>query len=382
MFSLRPLSSAAVRRVALARDNCRCSKCVNQMTRQRNFDTFGIPPTISSAEPPTSNKDGVIVKWTDGHESLYSWDLIQHYFQNNDRAHDAAIDIQPHHWGAELAQRRPTVEHDEVMKKGDAGIAKLTEHIRKFGVAFVTNTPYDDPDKTRLLLERIGPIRVTHYGGFYDFIPDMAMADTAYTNIALPGHTDTTYFTEPAGLQAFHLLSHQPAPGAEPAEGGKSLLVDGFNAAQILKRDHPADYDVLAETRIPWHASGNEGITIAPNMQYPVLEAAGDMHKLFRVRWNNDDRGVVPFGQKHTVEEWYAAARKWNEILKSNESEFWFQLEPGTVVIFDNWRVLHGRSAFSGIRRICGGYINRDDFVSRYMNTNFGRELSLQKVIG
>lgn len=25
-------------------------------------------------------------------------------------------------------------------------------------------------------------------------------------------------------------------------------------------------------------------------------------------------------------------------------------------IVFDNWRVLHGRSSFTGKRRICGGY--------------------------
>jgi hypothetical protein len=35
------------------------------------------------------------------------------------------------------------------------------------------------------LLTKIAFIRETHYGGFYDFIPDLALADTAYTNIAL-----------------------------------------------------------------------------------------------------------------------------------------------------------------------------------------------------
>lgn len=58
-------------------------------------------------------------------------------------------------------------------------------------------------------------------------------------------------------------------------------------------------------------------------------------------------------------------------------------------VVFDNWRVLHGRSAFEGLRRICGGYsetfpapsdtypnadnstVNRDDFISRFKTSNF-----------
>lgn len=203
------------------------------------------------------------------------------------------------------------------------------------GFVFVKGTPYDDPDKTRQLLERIGPIRVTHYGGFYDFIPDMAMADTAYTNIALAAHTDTTYFSEPARLQAFHLLSHKPAPGASPdetASGGQSLLVDGFNAARILRAENPSAYANLTRIGVPWHASGNEGITIAPSNLLPVLETPQHLDSVFRVRWNNDDRGVVPFSRTRGPNKWYNAARAWDEILRRKSSEYWFQLEPGTTL--------------------------------------------------
>lgn len=62
------------------------------------------------------------------------------------------------------------------------------------------------------------------------------------------------------------------------------------------------------------------------------------------------------------------------------------------IIVFDNWRVMHGRSAFEGIRRICGAYSEsclcmqpdmltdlsfvapRDDFMSRYRETNFPHE--------
>ena len=60
---------------------------------------------------------------------------------------------------------------------------------------------------------------------------------------------------------------------------------------------------------------------------------------------------------------------------------------------------MHARSAFEGKRRMCGGYsklpfapflirwradqsvVNRDDFVSRYWNTNFSREEVLKRII-
>jgi len=47
-------------------------------------------------------------------------------------------------------------------------------------------------------------------------------------------------------------------------------------------------------------------------------------------------------------------ARKWSRILK--QREYWEQLQPGRPLLFDNWRVLHGRSSFTGNRRMCGGY--------------------------
>lgn len=160
----------------------------------------------------------------------------------------------------------------------------------RLGLVFVEGTPFDDSIHTKKLLERIGPIRETHYGGFYDFIPDMAKADTAYTNIALAAHTDTTYFTDPSGLQAFHLLSHTPAPGEPDATGGESLLVDGFHAASKLKSSAPAQYKELSERGLPWHASGNEGVTITPDRLFPVIEL-GPKATIERVRWNADDRG-------------------------------------------------------------------------------------------
>jgi trimethyllysine dioxygenase len=159
------------------------------------------------------------------------------------------------------------------------------------------------------------------------------MKDTAYTSLALGSHTDTTYFTDPAGLQMFHLLSHTDG------EGGKSLLVDGFNAAQHLKKHSRSAYEVLSKTPISWHASGNEGVTITPGKKFPVLTFADrvDNHsdpRVLQVRWNNDDRGVVGLGEpdgakKWYAEKWYKAARLWSEIINREDMQYWAQLEPG-----------------------------------------------------
>ncbi|RDL39362.1 Trimethyllysine dioxygenase [Venustampulla echinocandica] len=365
------------------RDNCRCNKCVNQDTMQRAFDTFAIPEKVRPNKVVTEAR-GLRVEWShDKHSSLYPWDWILKYIPKSATVCDEnekpiSMSEDPRiYWGAEIKSNPPSVHYDEIMA-GDAGVGTWTDKIRRYGFCYVDGCPVS-PEKTQQLLERIAFIRVTHYGGFYDFTADLTMKDTAYTTLALPAHTDTTYFTDPAGLQMFHLLSH------EEGSGGESLLVDGFHAARTLEKEDPDSYKVLSRRPITWHASGNEGITITPAMKFPVfnIEAPSrwdDSKKshLIQVRWNNDDRGPI-----HPIlsPKWYAAARKWNDILNRKDIEYWAQLEPGRPLIFDNWRVLHGRSAFTGKRRICGGYVNHDDYISRWRNTNFSREEALSQIL-
>jgi trimethyllysine dioxygenase len=163
----------------------------------------------------------------------------------------------------------------------------------------------------------------------------------------------------------FHLLSHT-------GRGGKSLLVDGFAAAKILQREAPGSYDVLAQRKIRSHASGNEGVSIQPFTAYPVFNHTSESGGLYQIRWNNSDRATMDnWHNNRLLEQWYEAAWKWSEILRRPDVEYWEQLRPGRplsmfyllqlasankFLVFDNWRVLHGRSAFTGKRRICGGY--------------------------
>lgn len=216
-------------------------------------------------------------------------------------------------------------------------------------------------------MQQIAFIRETHYGGFYDFTADLASKDTAYTSIALEAHTDNTYFSDPAGLQAFHLLSHTDG------DGGASLLVDGFKVAADLQAQDPEAYKILSTVNIHAHASGNEGISIQPYRGFPVLQHDPKTGDLLQVRWNSSDRAGIELPISE-VEQWYDAARKWSDLLKKEENEYWEQLTPGRLLIFDNWRVLHGRSAFTGKRRICGAYINRDDWISKYKMLKMGQD--------
>ncbi|KAF1959845.1 Trimethyllysine dioxygenase [Byssothecium circinans] len=350
------------------RDNCQCSTCVHVDTKQRLLDTFSIPQDISIASG-SETKDQIHIEWSDGHKSQYSKEFLQLAADNLEKrsvVRQALVD--QHFWDSSIAGKPPSVS----LKSNHDTTNALLRKIRKYGFCLVTDTPAT-PEATEQLLRSISFIRETHYGGFYDFTADLASKDTAYTNIALEAHTDTTYFSDPAGLQAFHLLEHSQG------EGGESLLVDGFKVARdLLEQDREA-YEILATTNVHSHASGNDGISIQPYRGFPVFQHDIATGNLLQVRWNSSDRAAIELPIPE-VGKWYDAARKWDALLKKKENEYWEQLKPGTIVIFDNWRVLHGRSAFTGKRRICGGYINRDDWISKFKMAQFGKEEVLGKL--
>lgn len=118
--------------------------------------------------------------------------------------------------------------------------------------------------------------------------------------------------------------------------GGASLLVDGFRAAEILRSESPDAFDDLCRIKINAHSSGNEGISIMPQQSFPVLVteegAPGRPVEVVQIRWNNDDRASLPAHQPDDVTRFYAASRKWVDVLRRPDSEYWVQLIPGKVL--------------------------------------------------
>ncbi|TYJ51718.1 trimethyllysine dioxygenase [Cryptococcus floricola] len=323
-------------------------------------------PTIPDDISPTElhmDAQGLRISWStlEPHESFFPMEFLKRasydpplpQVEQDDRIL----------WSSKIAASPPSVSYDGIMdsqvERSEANILKLLNKVHDFGFCFVTNVPATAED-TKTLIENIAPIRHTHYGGFWSFTADLSHGDLAYSAQALPAHTDTTYFTDPAGLQIFHLLSH-PAPGT----GGTTLLVDGFYTASLLSAIHPESYDTLSRLATPAHASGTAGTMLRPPMSQPVF--VHDEHqRLSQVRWNNEDRGVL--GRGWTPEEvtgWYKAAREYEVLLKGEDAEYWVQLGPGTALVIDNWRVMHGRSEFTGARTMCGAYVGADDWHSR-----------------
>jgi trimethyllysine dioxygenase len=129
--------------------------------------------------------------------------------------------------------------------------------------------------------------------------------------------------TDPCGIQIFHLLEHTDG------NGGATLLVDGFYVASILRDLYPDAYQLLSTVPISAHAAGEAGILYRASHRPLEHDAAGNLRA---VRWNNDDRSVLRGVPYADVPRLYEAMRMWDQLITSQDSEYWHHLSPGTLV--------------------------------------------------
>jgi trimethyllysine dioxygenase len=97
--------------------------------------------------------------------------------------------------------------------------------------------------------------------------------------------------------------------------------------------------------------------------EHPVigLDHNGDVD---RIAYNNYDR--APFRlPTPRMNAFYRALTRFNRMINDPANEISMRLAPGTALLFDNGRTLHGRRAYQGVRWLCGAYLNKEDFDSK-----------------
>ncbi|NXM52708.1 TMLH protein, partial [Illadopsis cleaveri] len=343
------------------RDHCRSASCYNTKTNQRSLDTasvdLGIRPQAVRVDETT-----LFLTWPDGHVTRYGLEWLaknSYEGQKQQVMHPRIL------WNAEIYRQAqvPSIDCRSFLET-DEGLKEFLQNFLLYGIAFVENVTPTKED-TKILAERVSIIE-TIYGRMWYFTSDFSRGDTAYTKLALDRHTDTTYFQEPCGIQVFHCLKHE-------GTGGRTLLVDGFHAAEQVLRQAPEHFQLLA--KVPLKHEYVENVGGCHNHMIgvgPVLNVYPWNNELYLIRYNNYDRAVFNTVPHDVVRRWYHAHRALTTELRRPDNELWVKLKPGKALFVDNWRVLHGREAFTGYRQLCGCYLTRDDVL------NTARLLGLQ----
>jgi trimethyllysine dioxygenase len=333
------------------RDHATDPQSYDSRSGQRELYTAGLDPAIHGLAARLG-ADGrtVEIDWPDGPQSVtYDAGFLWRY---RTPAPATGVSDRRRPWDrAKLAEAAIEMPYAEAVAD-DAGLRRLLEIIEVWGFAVLTQTP-TEPESVAALADKIGYVRETIFGGLWEFEANESRADSAYTPKSLRPHTDSTYSHDAPGLQILLCLEYQ-------AQGGDSLLVDGLEIGRRLAAEHPADYATLGRIAIPGRYLGDGAHLLA---ERPVFRHDRD-GRILQVSFNNYDRAPFRLADSDMT-AFYRAIAAFDRLANDPALQWQRGLRSGDLLIFDNWRVLHGRTAFAGRRRMAGCYLNREDFESR-----------------
>jgi gamma-butyrobetaine dioxygenase len=238
----------------------------------------------------------------------------------------------------------------------DDELIDWTERFLKYGFILFHGVPAVDGEVLKAA-SVFGFTRETNFGALFNVRSEPNASDLAYTALHLDPHTDNPYRSPVPGVQLLHCLANQTS-------GGLSTLVDGIAVGEALRARHPAAFHVLSTTpvRFRYRDESTELVASAPPIELDVSGKVKTIHFSPRLDF-------VPLLPPEQLSAYYQARRLFDRMLRSTEFEIRFLLHSGDLVMFDNCRLLHGRTGFDpteGLRHLQGCYIDIDGPRSLY----------------
>ena len=316
---------------------------------QRLIDIADVPerPRIRSA---VREEDGVRIHWEEEAQPAsfsFAW-LAAHAAGRAPRRPELLL--QPWLEGGRLEARRDfawaslTALHTPGVR-----LAWLTRLLQQ-GLAFLEEVPAQ-ADALLGAMPLVGRVLETNYGRTFDVRSVPQPENLAYSDLGLGLHTDNPYRDPVPGFQALHAL-------IPSNEGGESIFADGFALAAHLRDTAPEAFTLLTTTAVPFLYRSGDAELYA---ERPLIQLATS-GAIAAVHYNS--RSIAPLAMSAAqTPRFYAAYRCFAALMREARWQLRTRLGAETVVVFDNQRILHGRTAFSSARHprhLRGCYLTRD----------------------
>lgn len=336
------------------RDHGIDASSLDQLTTQRNTDTFSIPQNIHCKNLSLDSDAQLInLHWSDGSDTQISNYMLASVTDRAPGLHHLAPGQNRVFWDKDNQLTDiPAVDYDAVVNS-DESLQELLENIHVYGFSLAQNVPADE-EATRTFAKRVGRVQETIFGDFWPLSSELTdHGDTAYTTSYLEPHTDATYYHDAPGLQMFNCLQFD-------GKGGESIQVDGFAVAERVRQEDPDAYQALCEITVPGHYI-EPGVHL--RAERPCLRLGSD-GELLQVSFNNYDRAPFKLPEAE-AKRFYHAYSLFHKHALDQDNWLKIPLRPGNTLIFDNWRNMHGRMGYVGKRVFYGCYHSRAEFESK-----------------
>ncbi len=351
------------------RDNCPCAECRDPRSGQKFLDITDIDDELVVDSAVQAGESVVVTYAPDRHRSILSlaW-LAEHALDRYGEGGGRTEDDKELWLGADLARGAaqpetgwpqagwPQASWREYLAEPVERIRSLAA-VMRLGFVLLHDVPAE-PGTVLQVAGSFGYVRETNYGSLFDVRVEPVPGNLAYTSRAILPHTDNPYRDPVPTVQLLHCLR---AAG----DGGDTGLVDGFAAAAALRAADRAAFDVITGTAVSFGYADN-GAELRASQPLIQLSPRG---RVCGVRFNN--RSAQPLRLPYAdVTAFYAAYRRWAELLAQPGRRLDLRLAPGDCLIFDNTRILHARTAFSlpadasGGRHLQGCYADLDGLAS------------------
>ncbi|SCU88907.1 LADA_0E12706g1_1 [Lachancea dasiensis] len=381
------------------RDSSQSKKSVDPSSGQKLFQTGQLLMNPRSTVPQkvdvTADRQSLQIDWGDGDSFTYSLEFLDRYSGHSSEDLSAALPLAqqpPVIWDQALLKQNIgkllSVNYGSYMDEANpSALLNTLENMRKFGISFIAEFPKEEQETLlKNVAERIGPIRATFYGEVFDVMNKPDAENIAYTAHNLPLHQDLLYLDSAPGWQILHAIKNS----SSGSEAGMNYFVDGFNAARFV-RDSDADaYEALTQVPINYHYNRNDNRyynsrpLIVENevntdklvsSNYASLVKAINYSPMFQAPFDfgiwDKPKGQelsTPSGkltQRLLFKDFLRGLALFEKFISLPENQFRLKLPENTCVIFNNRRLLHARTSFTGHRWLRGCYLDDDAVNSR-----------------
>ncbi len=324
------------------RERCQDPQNLDPLTQQRTYDPHQLPENLQLTEARSESDKTIFLSFSDGYQGTYNTIEFVRDFDDND-----GCPI-PQSWDASL-DPKPTASWNSL--DNDNAMLEALEQFLTHGFLIVTDTP-TAKNSILQIASKFGFVRDTNFGAYFEVYSRPDGNDLAYTARALFPHTDNPYRNPVPGIQILHCLVNETS-------GGLSTLVDSIEIANIVREQDPEGFQLLATIPLRYRFidKDTELIDRSPLIS---LNSVGNVDGISY----NSKVDFLPPALSHEQTLTYHRARKHLiSLFKDKRFELQFLLKKGELMMFDNNRVLHGRTSFDpneGMRQLQGCYIDRD----------------------
>jgi len=316
-------------------------------TGQRLLDSWSLPVDLAVTDVHEDG-DNIDVTFSDGHVAPFTADgLAAQLTRQPDERDEIVL------WDGDLGDI-PEVDWQRA-SHDDADLYRMLEGLRRYAFVVVRNVPAE-MDGVGSVVDRIGPMRRTNWGGIADVKAIADAYDLTMTTRALEPHTDNPYREPVPGYIFLHCLVNN-------ADGGDSTITDGFRVAEELRTHAPEAFDAL--TRVRPHFTYVDDDTILENSG-PLIEL-DPQGRVRQVRLSSRT-DAVDAEDVDLLDRYYRARKQLTDLVNDPAFQLQFKLGPGDLLIMDNYRLYHGRLGYrpgSGDRHMRQCYMDRDSVGSR-----------------